>query len=105
MDFIADLVRWFWKGKGIKNGAISQVVSMEVPPPVIDDFKLPVEKIPNTKDLDLEPKLTAKDVLGDLQSLQSLNQQFDRARQELVVELQKLAPPKKRNPFWNKDAA
>ena len=101
MDFIADLFRWFWKGKPQQNDSTSRVVSA----PIIEPIKISKESSPPKKELDFMPSLTSQDILGDLQSLQSLTQQFDHARQELVSELQRLAPPKKRNPFWEKDAA
>jgi hypothetical protein len=108
MSFLADLFRWFRGEKtAAKNEPQSPLVSTSLPEPDIDEFKVQLEdpRLKLKKDLDLEPRLTSQDVMGDLQSLQSLTQQFDRARQELVAELQKLAPPKKRNPFWDKDAA
>jgi hypothetical protein len=103
MSFFADLIDWFRHGSTPeKNDSISPVVSDVQTEPA---HPVPPQPSP-IEDLDLEPSLTSKDIMGDLRSIQSLTKQFDAARQELITELQKLAPPKKRNPFWDKkDAA
>lgn len=106
MSFLRELFQWFFgTSPSVENNAISEPILKLVQTPVEPPFKTPVNESKVKKEFDFETRLSAPDVIGSLESLQSLTQQFDRARQDLISELQKLAPPKKKNPFWNKDAA
>lgn len=91
-----DLIHWFFNGKS------PDVAESAIAAPVATLEKTePLKKRPVIFDIVKEGN---PDVfLRDLQSLKPLTQQFERAREELLQELQRLAPPRRRS--TRKDAA
>jgi len=98
MKFLRDLIRWFFWGERRKNTPSSQaeiVKSAQVPEPKVAEIKEPTPKYESAT-FDFLKDNPASDFLIDLQAIRPLAEQFDRAREDLLRELQRLAPPKKR---------
>ena len=89
MQFLIDLIHWFFHGK------IAEATKEIMPAPVAAT-SLTVE-IPKKKPLvfDITKEGNPDDFLKDLQSLKPLTQQFEHAREELLQELHRLAPPRR----------
>lgn len=116
MNFLRDLLRWFMWGERRKNMPSLQPEINEIkierpepasppPVPVIPEVKAPPTKY-QSPTFDFLKDNPSSDFLIDLQSIRPLAEQFDRAREDLLKELQRLAPPKKRIfDLFNKKAA
>ncbi len=93
MNFLMDLAKWFIAGNPIQNDSSSQSVFVEqitIPEPMKNVDKLV------SPDFDFLKDVRTQDFITDLQSIRPLAEQFDRARADLLNELQRLAPRKKR---------
>ncbi len=101
MNFLRDLVRWFIKGERRKNTPSSQhenkvpVQKVSIEPAAIPEVTAP-ETNYQSPTFDFLKENSSAEFMVDLQSIRPLAEQFDRAREELLRELQRLAPPKKR---------
>ncbi len=97
-----DLIRWFFKGSEPIIEPSLQPVSVIEPEPV----EAPISTVkPEVSTFDYLVENSPKSFLEDLQSLRPVTRQFDLAREELVKELRRLAPPKKRRTEIFKNAA
>ena len=94
MNFLRDLFRWFLRGERRKNAPSFQpeIKAAEEP---IPEIKEPVQHY-QSPTFDFLKEHPAHEFLVDLQSIRPLAEQFDRARAELLKELQRLAPPQTR---------
>ncbi|MCG3205889.1 MAG: hypothetical protein KCHDKBKB_02612 [Elusimicrobia bacterium] len=104
MQFIKDLLRWFVNGGNAKNELQNQPIS-----DTSESHKsIPLQVQPKNQcspTFDFLKESRPEDFLIDLQSIRPLAEQFDRAREDLLHELQRLAPRKKRLLEIFKDAA
>lgn len=93
MIFVRDLICWFFRGERRKNAPSFQPENhQETRRPEVQEPK-PTYESPTFDFLKDNP---SAEFLIDLQSIRPLAEQFDRAREDLLRELQRLAPPKKR---------
>lgn len=53
------------------------------------------EPVRKNSDFDIRREAESRNFLGDLQNLKPVTRQFEQAREDLVNELKKLAPPKR----------
>ncbi len=98
MQFLIDLWHWFFQGNEHKNKLPIQSVSIDVPTQHEIEKILPPKPEPAAKEsptFDFLKDDASHQFLADLQSLRPLAVQFDKAREDLIRELQRLAPPKK----------
>lgn len=104
MNFLWELIQWFFKGSD-KNEPISQPVSVVKETPIEPaEIREPAVN-PVSPTFDFLTENTPQDFLKDLQTIRPLAEQFDRAREDLLKELQRLAPAKKRlRDFTNRAA-
>lgn len=105
MNFFMDLTRWFL-GRGTKkNSAPSQPVLKEPAPiPTAKELAQKAKGKPSPT-FDFLKDNNSADFMIDLQSIRPLADQFDRAREDLLKELQRMAPPKKHKTEIFKDVA
>lgn len=96
MNFLRDLFRWFIKGERRKNTASFQSENKhDALPAEVPEIKQPEHK-KTSSDFDFLSESSSAEFMLDLQSIRPLAEQFERAREDLLKELQRLAPPKKR---------
>lgn len=97
MNFLTKIFRWFFNGNREIVPVSQSVSTVERVPeqPEIPEVKSPKEGsfAPN---FDYLKENDPQTFLRDLQSIRPVSEQFNQAREELVRELQRLAPPKKR---------
>jgi hypothetical protein len=98
-----DLIRWFFKGNP-KIEPSSQSVSIVEEVREVEPVTAPVKKS-ESPTFDFLKENSAQRLLEDLQSIRPVTRQFDLAREELLKELKRLAPPKRRTLDIFKDAA
>lgn len=91
MSFLRDLIRWFLTGQSPEEGEMAPENSTPVALEIVAEKPV---KTPSAE-FDIAREGNPKVFLDDLRSIKSLANQFEQAREDLVKELQRLAPSRK----------